>query len=111
MRVAEHDDIGVIAGRQFCRSRTPDFVAVADVYPDVVDREDDFFAQLGLARWIRVAKHCFDGCDQSELVQNLGAADIPGVKNELDPRQRLAHSGAEKPMCIGDESHNASFRV
>jgi hypothetical protein len=33
------------------------------------------------------------------------------VKNELDPRQRLAHSGAEKPMCIGDESHNASFRV
>lgn len=111
MRVAEDDDIGVITGRQFCRGWTSDFVTVADVHPDAVDRHDDFFAQSGLTRWIRVPEHGFDGSDQSELVQNIGATNVSGVKNKLDPGQRLVHSGPKKPMRIGDESYNARFRV
>lgn len=111
MRVAEDDHLGVIPRRQFCRGWTSDFVAVADVNPDTVDRHDDFFAQSGLTRWIGVAEHGFDGCDQSELVQNIGAADIPGVKNELDPGQGVEHSGPKKPVRIGDESHNVRFGV
>jgi hypothetical protein len=86
-------------------------VTVADVNPDAVDRNHDFFAQFGLTRWIGVAKHRFDGRDQSKLVQDFGATHISGVKNELDSRQRLVDSGPKKSVRIGDESHNVRFGV
>lgn len=109
MRVAKHDDIGVVASRQLCRGWTSDFVAVADMHPNTIDCNDDFFAQSGLTRRVGVAEHSFDRRNQSELVENIGAADIPRVKNQLDPRQRFVYAGPKKPVRIGDESHNARF--
>lgn len=109
MRVAKDDDIGVVASRQLCRGWTSDFVTVADMHPDTVDCNNDFFAQPGLTRRVGVAEHSFDRRNQSELVQNIGSADIPRVKNELDPRQCLVYPGPKKPVRIGDESHNARF--
>jgi hypothetical protein len=70
------------------------------VHPDTVDFTDDFFAQAWLIRWVGVPEHSFDGGNQSELVQDPGAADIAGVKNELHPRQCLIYSGPEKPVRI-----------
>jgi hypothetical protein len=45
----------------------------------------DFFAQLGLILRISIPEHGFDGRNQSELVQDAGAAHVARVKNELDP--------------------------
>ena len=111
MRVTKHDDICIVSSRQLCRRWTSHFVAVTDVQPDTVNCNDDFFAQSGLTRRIGVAQHSLDGRNQPELVKNVGAADVSGVKNELDPRQRPVHAGPQKPVRIGDESHNVRFGV
>ena len=109
MRVAEDDDIGIISRCQFRRGWASDFVAVADVHPDAVDCKNDFFAQPRFTGPVGVAEHSFDWRNQSELVQNVGAADISGMKNELDSRQRLMDAGPKKPMRIGDESYYVRF--
>jgi len=102
MRVAEDNDIGVVASGKLCRGRTADFVTVADVHADTVDFKDDFFAQAGVTRRISVAEHSFDWSDQPELVEDAGAADITRVKDELDPRQCLVHSRPKQPVRIRD---------
>jgi len=109
VRVAEDDDIGIIPRCQFRGGWASDFVAVADVHPDAVDCNDDFFAQPRLTGRVGIAEHSLDRRDQSELVQNAGAADISGMKNELDSRQRLTDAGPKKPMRIGDESYYVRF--
>lgn len=111
VRVAEYDDIGVVASRQFRGSWASDFVAVTDVHAETVDRNDELFSQFRVARRIGVAEDGFDRCNQSELVQNVGAADITRVKNELDSRQRLVNAGPKKSVRIGDESHHVRFGV
>ena len=85
--MAKDDDIGVVAGSKLCRGWTAHFMTVTDVNPNTIDFKDDFFAQAGLARRIGVAEHSFDWGNQSELVEDAGAADISRVKNELDPCQ------------------------
>ena len=100
MRVAKDDDIGVVASGKFCRRRTADFVAVADVHADTVDFKNDLFAQAGLTRRVGVAENSFDWGDQPELVKDARSADISRVKNELDPRQCLVYSGAKQPVRI-----------
>lgn len=92
MCVAKDDDIGIVASSKLCGSWTAHFVTVADVHPDTVDLKDDFFAQAGLTGRVGVAEYSFDWRNQSELVQNPGPADIPGVKNELDSRQCLVYA-------------------
>jgi hypothetical protein len=82
---------------------------VADVHPNTVDLKDNFLAQAGLTRRVGIAEYSFDRRYQAELVQNSGAADIPGVKNELYPRQCLVHAGPKQPMRVGDQSHDARF--
>ncbi len=111
MRMAKHDHVGVVSSRQLCRRWTSHFVAVTHVQPDTVNCNHDFFTQSGLTRRIGVAQHGLDGRYQSELVQNVGAADISRVKNQLDPRQRPVHAGPEKPVRIGDKSYNVRFGV
>lgn len=81
MRVAKHDDIRVVLRRQLCRRWTSHFVAMTDVKPHTVKCNDDFFAQSGCIRRIGIAQDSFDRRYQSELVQNVGAADISRVKN------------------------------
>ena len=102
MCVAKDDDIGVVASSKLCRGWTAHFVTVTDMHPDPVDFKDDFFAQVGLIPRIGVAEHSSDRGNQSELVQNAGAADIPRVKNELDPRQCLVYAGPKQPVRIRD---------
>ena len=91
--MAKDDDIGVVASSKLRRGWTAHFVTVADVHPNTVDFKDEFFAQARLPGWIGVAEHSFDWGNQSELVQDAGAADVTRVKNELDPRQCLVHTG------------------
>lgn len=109
MGVAEDHDISVVTSRQLLRGRASDFVAVTDVHPDAVDGNDDFLAQPRLTWRVGVAEHGFDRRDQSELVQNVGAADVTRVKNEIDAGQRLVNAGSKKPMRIGDESNDVRF--
>ena len=91
MRVAKDDDIGVVASGKFCRRRTADFVAVADVHANTVDFKGDLVAQARLTRRVGVAENSFDWGDQPELVEDPRSADISRVKNELDPRQCLVY--------------------
>ncbi len=100
MRVAEDNDIGVVASGKLCWGRTADFVTVADVHANTVDFKDYFFAQAGLTRRIGVAENSFDWGDQPELVEDAGAADITRVNDEVDPRQCLVHSRSKKPVRI-----------
>ena len=102
MRVAKDDDIGVVASGKFCRSRTADFVAVADVHANPVDFKGDLVAQTRLTRRVGVAENSFDWGDQSELVEDAGSANISRMKNELDPRQCLVHSRPKQPVRIRD---------
>lgn len=107
--MTKDDDIGVVASRQLGRRRASHLVAVADVHPKALDCHDDFPAQLRIAGRVGVAEYSLDRRDQSELVQNPGPADISGVENELDSRQRFVDAGSEKPMRIGDESYDVRF--
>lgn len=100
MRVAKDDHIGVVARSKLCRSRTADFVTVADVHANTVDFKDDFFAQAGLTRRVCVAEDSVDWGNQSELVEDAGAANITGVKDQLDPRQRLVYSRPKQAVRI-----------
>jgi hypothetical protein len=77
-------------------------VTVTDVHSDTVDFTDDFFAQAGIIRRVCVSEHSFDRGDQSELLQNSGAADIPRVKDELNARQCLVYPGPKEPVRIRD---------
>ena len=86
MRVTKHDDIRIVSSRQLCRRWTSHFVAMTDVQADTVNCNDDFFAQSRVTGRIGVAQDSLDRRYQSELVENVGAADISGVKNQLDPR-------------------------
>ena len=109
MRVAVDDDIGIVSSSEFRRGWASNLVTVTDVDPDAIDRDDDFLAQPRFTGGIGVAEDGPDRRNQSQLVQDVGAADIPRMKNEIDPRQRVVDAGPKEPMRIGDETNDLRF--
>ena len=76
MGVAEDDDIGVVAHGKLRRGRATDFMAVADVYADPIDGDDELSGKVSVIWRIRVAEYGFDRRNQPELVQYPGSTDI-----------------------------------
>lgn len=111
MRVAKDHHIGVITLGELGRRRAADFVAVAHMNADSVDRDEELFGHIRLISRIGVAEHGLHRRDQAELVQYVGPADITRVKYELNPLQCRMDARPKQPVRIGDESHHVPFGV
>src|SRR5450432_1070371 len=64
--------------------------------------------QARISRSVGVAVHGLDGCDQRELVENLIAADIARVENELDTAKCIVNPRTQLTVRIGDESDDVN---
>ena len=64
MRVAENNDISVVSRGKLGRRRAAHFVAMADVYADPVNGDEELARKISLIRRVSVAENGFDGRDQ-----------------------------------------------
>jgi hypothetical protein len=81
MTVYQH--IGVVTLRQFCRGRASDFVAVTHVHADAADGQQDLRLETGKIGWIRIAENRAHRRYEPQLVENLLAAYISRVQDQL----------------------------
>jgi len=51
-----------------------------------------------------VAAYGEDRCDRGELVEERGGADVPGMHDQVDGRQRRDRLGPQKPVRVGDDA-------
>jgi hypothetical protein len=82
MTVYQH--IGVVTLRQFCRRRISEFVAMTHVHADPADGQRDLRLETWKIGWIHIAENRAHRRYESQLVENLLAADISRVEDQLN---------------------------
>ncbi len=98
MRVAKHNYIRFVAGEQLCRRGTAELVAVADMDGKVCQIKIARGRQIA-ARGIRVAIHRIDGRNRLDFYEDA-VADVPGVQDQLDARQRVEDLGTHQTVRV-----------
>ena len=63
-----------------------------------------------VARRVGVAVDRTHRRDQLELIENVVAADVARVENELDARQRRVHVGPHEAVRVGDQPDDVRVR-
>jgi hypothetical protein len=105
--VAEDNDVRVVAGEQLFRRRAAQFVAMAHVNGDAVDRLREVGTERRIPGRVRVAEDRLDGGDLRQHAQDFPAADVAGVEDEVHAVERLEALGAHEAVCVGDEADDA----
>src|SRR5690348_8136103 len=76
---------------------------MAHVYRDAADLSFDGFAQTRISRRISIPVHGHRWCNRAELVEDVVAANVTSMENELDALERAEHVRSEQSMSVGDE--------
>lgn len=103
MRVPVHDDIRVVGLQQALRRWGSELMSMADMDPHAIDRQLDRFIQPRRARRIRIAEYGSHWCDRRQLLEDP-IADIPGVQDLVDARQRIEDLGTHEPVRVRDQT-------
>ena len=102
-----HDVVGRITSDEFLRLRRAGFVTMADMDRDAGNFQVDRRPQPRITQLVGVAEDCVHGSDEGEFVEDLVAADVAGVEDELHTFQRFMDLRPDETMRIRDQSETA----
>jgi hypothetical protein len=106
MRVAEHEHVALVTRQYEIGGRTPELVTVADVKRQASDRNRPLARERWIARIVDVAIDGLGRRDTPERIEHAGAADIAGVYDEIDARERALDPWTHEPVRVGDQPHH-----
>ena len=104
VRVAVHDDVGRITSEQLLGPGDAELVSMADVDAETVDGHVDRRAQAGVARCVGVSVNSMHRRDDGEFVEDLVAADVARVEDQLNPLERFVDFRPYKPVRVGNQA-------
>ena len=111
MRVAVHDHVGVVARQQLGRRRAADLVAVAHVDAHAADRRSrSTSVSRGSPGGSVLPYTARTGAISCELVEDLVAADVAGVQDQLDARERGVHVRPHQAVRVRDQADDVRAR-
>ena len=88
MRMSENDYVFVVGGKQLCRIGNSELITVTDVYSKATDGEHLDRRQRRMTGRVSVSANGQHGSDRAELMENVIAADVARMENELDAFER-----------------------
>jgi uncharacterized protein len=103
VRVPVDEDVLPVEREQLLGRRAAQLMPVAHVDAEAF-RVDNLLRFERRSRRIDVAVHRHDGRDRAQLIENVAAADIPGVKNPPHAAQRVENPGPHQAVCIRHEA-------
>ena|SRR5688572_4275345 len=80
-------------------------MAVAHVYTKAADDDVDCFAEARITRRVRVAEYGMHGRDQGEFVEDLVAAHVTGVEDELNSGEGCVDVRTEQAVRVGYQAN------
>lgn len=112
MRVAVDDDIGVgILSQQLFRLWPAELVTVAHVKPHLLERMFESQWKVRVVDWIAVTRHRVDRSYRPELEQDLVAADITCVQDDVHPLEDRVNLGAQETVRVRYQAESDQERA
>lgn len=105
MRMAMDNHVGCITRQEFLRLGGAEFMAVTDMNTKTADDNVDRFAQSWIPGVVRVAIDGVHRCNEGELVEDLVAAHVAGVEDELNVSKGRVHLGPQESMRIRNQPY------
>jgi len=110
--VAVYNDVRVGVGLdQLLRLGPAQLIAMTHVQAEFLEHLFESQWQVRIADRVAVAGDRVDRSDRPQLVQDVIAADVAGVKDEVDPRKDRMDRRAQHAVRVGDESESDHFRT
>lgn len=94
VRMAVDDHVGVVPGQKLLRLWAADLVPVADVDAETIEHAIDRLLQPRIAWVITISMDGLNRGDERELVQDIVAAHVTSVKNQIHAGEGPVNFGA-----------------
>lgn len=103
--MAVDEDVLGVGLQELLRRRASHFVAVTHTDPQAVALSANSFAEAWVIGRVGVAEHGVHRRNHSELVEDLVTADVTGVENQLDSRQRFVNVRPQQTVRVGNQAN------